>query len=310
MDLKVLRSVVEAIRLGSITKAASMLRVAQPALSRQIHLLEEELGVALLLRHRRGVRPTREGIDFVRSAETLLRMAQQLKDDMGSRAAEPVGRIRLGFSPAPGAFLIGSLVAKFVGQYPNVTFQLREALTADLLESLLNDRLDLAIMIFETKHQDLHRSPLFAEDIWLVGARDIWTFKSKVLRFRQLNGLPLIHNTFMGNVLESLAARHKLSLRTVIDGDPRTAAREACRAGAGFMLLPASSAVGEIASGGFMGAPLQGFEMRRGLFWRADRPLSRAAVEFSAQLQTAVARLKAAARPVIRDINPANYSLG
>ena len=103
MDLKVLKSVVEAIRLGSITKAAAKLRVAQPALSRQIHLLEEELGVALLLRHRRGVRPTREGIDFVTSAESLLRMAQQLRDDMGSRADEPVGRIRLGFSPSPEA---------------------------------------------------------------------------------------------------------------------------------------------------------------------------------------------------------------
>src|SRR5262245_30705744 len=81
MDLRALKYVAEAARLGSITKAAARLHVAQPALSRQIRLLEEELGVILLLRHRRGVRPTKEGLDFVRSAEVLLRMAQQIRDD-------------------------------------------------------------------------------------------------------------------------------------------------------------------------------------------------------------------------------------
>src|ERR1700735_2367385 len=95
MDLKALRYVVEAAGLKSISKAAAQLHVAQPALSRQIRLLEEELGVPLLLRHRRGVEPTKEGLDFVRSAEILLRMAQQIRDDMGSRGTEPVGRIRL-----------------------------------------------------------------------------------------------------------------------------------------------------------------------------------------------------------------------
>jgi hypothetical protein len=59
-----------------------------------------------------------------------------------------------------------------------------------------------------------------------------------------------------------------------------------------------------------MGATLQGFEMRRGLFWRADRPLSRAAAEFSARLQAEVARLMTGAHPVIREIDPAKYSLG
>src|SRR4051794_32994066 len=118
MDLKVLRAVVEATRLGSITQAASKLRVAQPALSRQIHLLEEELGVTLLLRNSNGVRATEEGAEFVKSAEVLLQLAQQLRDNMNSRAAEPVGCIRLGLPPGPGALLVGRLVAEFAALYP------------------------------------------------------------------------------------------------------------------------------------------------------------------------------------------------
>jgi LysR family nitrogen assimilation transcriptional regulator len=302
MDLRVLRYVAEAARLGSITKAAAQLNVAQPALSRQIQLLEDELGVALLLRHRRGVRPTKEGVDFVRAAEVLLHMAQQLRDDMGSRSAEPTGRIRLGFLPGPGTLLVGRLVAEFIGQYPKVTFLLREALTADLSESLLTDKLDLAIMIYDVKHQDLHRRPLFAEDVWLVGAPSIWHFGRKPLRPQQLEGLPLVHAAILGNTLERMATRHKLQFRTVIEGDTRTAAREAVRAGAGFMLLPASSVAEEISRGDVKGAPIEGFEVRRGLFWRTDRPLSRAVVEFIARLEGAVAKLKRAERSIIRDI--------
>lgn len=302
MDLKALKYVAEAARLGSITKAAAQLRVAQPALSRQIRLLEDELGVVLLVRHRHGVKPTQEGLSLVRSAEVLLRMAQQIRDDMGSRAAEPVGRIRFGFLPAPGDLFVGSLVAGFIRQYPKVTFELREALTAELMEALLTDRLDLAIMIHDVKHQDLHRKPLFAEDIWLAGAPSIWPFGTEPLRPQQLAGVPLVHAAIVGYALDKIASRHKLQFHSVIEGDTRTAARAAVRAGAGFMLMPASGVCDEIARGEFAGAPVQGLEVRRGLFWRADRPLSRAVVEFIDQVESVVDELKRTKRPMIRDI--------
>ena len=302
MDLRALRYVAEAARLGSITKAAAQLNVAQPALSRQIRILEEELGVVLLLRHRRGVKPTKEGFDLVRSAEVLLRMAQQIRDDMGARAAEPSGRIRLGFLPGPGGLLIGQLVADFVLLFPKVTFLLREAMTAELNEGLLTDKLDLAVMIYDVKHQNLHRKPLFAEDIWLAGAPSKWPFKSKLLLPRHLEGIPLIHAAIIGTALERMAARHKLQYRTVIEGDTRTAARAAVRAGVGFMLMPVSSIAAEIARGELVGAPVQGLEVRRGLFWRSDTPQSRAVVEFMTRLDSAIATLKAAKGALIRDI--------
>ena len=302
MDLKALRYLAEVARLGSITKAANQLNVAQPALSRQIRLLEEELGVVLLLRHRRGVKPTKEGFDFVRSAEALLRMAQQMRDDMGSRAAQPSGRIRLGFLPGPGSLLIGQLVADFILQFPKVTFSLREAMTAELNEGLLTDKLDIAVMIYDVRHQNLHRKPLFAEDIWLAGAPSHWPFKTKTLLPKHLEGLPLIHATIIGNALERLAAHHKVQFRTIIEGDTRTAARAAVHAGLGFMLMPASSIAGDIARGELTGAPVKGLEVRRGLFWRSDHPQSRAVVEFMTKLDGAIAALKAAKPPLIRDI--------
>ncbi len=101
MDLRSLKYVSTAIRLQSISKAAAELYIAQPALSRQIRLLEEELGVTLLLRHRRGVTPTSEGIKVMEAADVLQRLARhparrrvgvELLEEGGDRRVDGHGR--------------------------------------------------------------------------------------------------------------------------------------------------------------------------------------------------------------------------
>jgi LysR family nitrogen assimilation transcriptional regulator len=302
MDFRDLTYVTTAIRLESITKAAAELNVAQPALSRKIRMLEEELGVTLLVRHRRGVKATEEGLRFVNSAETLLQLMQQLREEARSYATEPSGQIRFGFLPAVGDLFAGQVIADFIRRYPQVTFLLREGLTADLSEALLAGRLDIAIMIYEEKHQDLHRQPLFSEDVWLAGAPSIWPFGKGPLRLEQLEGLPLVHAAIVGRTLEKLASVHRLKFRAVIEGGTRTAARAAVRAGAGFTLMPASWVVSEIEEGYLAGAPVDGLEVQRGLFWRADRPLSRAVVEFVNEIVTTVNALRTDKPELVREI--------
>lgn len=302
MDFRALTYVTTAIRLESITKAAAELNVAQPALSRKIRMLEEELGVALLVRHRRGVKATAEGLRFVDSAETLLRLAQQLREEARSYATEPAGQVRFGFLPAVGDLFAGQLVADFIKRYPQVTFLLREGLTADLSEALLAGQLDVAIMIYEEKHQDLHRQPLFAEDVWLAGAPSIWPFGHGSLRLDELEGLPLVHAAIVGRTLEKLASVHRLKFRAVIEGGTRTAARAAVRAGAGFTLMPASWVATEVADGHLAGARVDGLEVQRGLFWRADRPMSRAVVQFVSEIERTVDALKQDKADLVREI--------
>jgi DNA-binding transcriptional LysR family regulator len=80
MDLRSLKYVSAAVRFESITKAAEHLHVAQSAVSRAIKILEDELGVTLLVRHSHGVSATPEGVRFVESAEKLLGLAQILRN--------------------------------------------------------------------------------------------------------------------------------------------------------------------------------------------------------------------------------------
>lgn len=302
MDLRTLQYVATAARLESITKASEQLNVAQPALSRKIRLLEEELGVVLLVRHARGVTATVEGRRVVELAETMLHLAKQIQDEAVSWSSELVGQVRVGFLPATGDLFVGDLVADFLRRHPKVTFVLQEGLTPDLSEALLSGRLDLAIMIYETKHQDLHRVPLFAEDIWLAGAPSIWPFGKGRVRVEQLADLPLVHAALASSALERIAVSHKRNFRSVIEGGSRSAARAAVRAGAGFTLMPASWVAEDIADGRLVGAPIEGVEVHRGLFWRIGRPQSRAVVRFVAEIESTVGGLKVTHPAIARDI--------
>lgn len=302
MDLRSLKYVSTAIRLQSISKAAAELYIAQPALSRQIRLLEEELGVPLLVRHRRGVTPTSEGIKVMEAASQLQRLAHELREEVGSTAAEPRGKIRFGFPGGPGGLLLGQVIAEFIRKFPDVTFSLREGMTTDLSEALLADRLDIALMIYDSKIDGMQRKPLFAEDIWLLGETSIWPFQTSSLSIQQLEGLPLIHATGLGLLLDKLAGKHKLRFRSAIEGDTRTAALAVVEAGLGFILMPASAVPRYTDKGRVVGAPVRGLEIQRGLFWRSDRPLSRAAQMFVQQMEDTVDAHKRCHGNVIRDI--------
>jgi len=303
MDLRTLRYVTTAVRLESITKAAEQLHIAQSAVSRAIKLLEDELGVELLVRHTHGVRATAEGLKFVQSAETLLAAAKQLRDEMRSQSAAPTGPIRFGFPPSQGAHFIDVLVAGFVKRYPNVQFLLREGFSEALTQELLADRLDVAILLYETHHQDLQRRPLFAEETWLVGEPAGWPFGTKPLAPRQLEGLSLVHAQLIGEALRKLTAKHKVNWNIVAQGDVTRVAREVVRTGAAYWLVTYGVVAEEIEKGTLVGVPVKGLEFRRGLFWRADRPLSRAVSVFIEELEKAVSQLKVSQRRYIKAIS-------
>src|SRR4051812_20384084 len=302
MDLRTLRYVTTAVRLESITKAAEQLHIAQSAVSRAIKQLEDELGVELLVRHTHGVKATPEGLKFVQSAETLLAAAKQLRDEMRSQSAAPTGPIRFGFPPSQGAHFIDVLVAGFVKKYPAVQFLLREGFSEALTQDLLADRLDVAILLYETRHQDLQRRPLFAEETWLVGEPAHWRFGTKPLSPRQLEGLSLVHTQLIGEALRKLTAKHKVNWNIVAQGDVTRVAREVVRTGAAYWLVTYGLVAEEIEKGTLVGVPVKGLEFRRGLFWRADRPRSRAVSTFIEELEQAVEALKLSHPKFIKEI--------
>jgi LysR family transcriptional regulator, transcription activator of glutamate synthase operon len=145
MELRTLAYVEAVARLGSFTKAAQEVHVAQPAVSAQIAGLERELGVRLFTRARRGVSLTDAGARVVEHARRMLVQAERLRADVDDLRGLRTGRLRLGVTPLVGALDVPAAVAAFRREHPGVTLQIRSGLIGALLTKLVAGEFDAVI---------------------------------------------------------------------------------------------------------------------------------------------------------------------
>ena len=124
MELRQLRYFLTVTEAGSLSKAASVVGIAQPALSRQIRALEDEIGVQLFYRHGRGIRVTEEGAQFHAAIGPLLQELEQIKSDLGDAARIPAGTITFGMPPSMSAAIGAEIVSQFFALYPQVRLHL------------------------------------------------------------------------------------------------------------------------------------------------------------------------------------------
>ena len=305
MDIESLRCFVEVVRQQNVTRAAAHLNLAQPAVSRRIHLMEETLGTPLLMRHRRGVRPTEAGAIVFERAELILRLAEEAQAEVRSRAAEPTGQVRFGFPPSLGNVFVVNLVSNFLRQFPRVNFQLHEHFSPTVREALVSGRIDIGIMSCDAEHPDLHLIPLFQERLWVIGRSIDWPFgRVATLAPQRLAGTPLLVASFLRQSLDKLAGERQLSLNVRLEADALTSLRESVRMGTGYLIGPPSSVKRELENGEFAGAPIRGLRVTRGLFWRRDRPVTRALDELSNNIQRDVTALLKQSPKMFQPISP------
>ena len=130
MDIKQLRTFRSVAELGSLSKAADRLRTTQPGLSRQIKLLEQELGVQLFVRNGRGMLLTIAGRMLLDRTEGLVRQIEQVRDDIKSTGGNPAGRVVLGLVPTVSAVLAGRLAHRVLSQFPDISLGIVESTAA------------------------------------------------------------------------------------------------------------------------------------------------------------------------------------
>jgi len=168
MEFRELRYFAAIAELSSFSKAAVQLRIAQPALSRQVHKLESELGVELFLRHGRGVTLTPAGEMLLQKASVILRNMRQVRDDVVSCASAASGKLTLGVPPAAGRVLMPPLLARYCDTCPNVDIRVMEGFSGHLHEWLVSGRADIAILHNPRQTADLIQVPLLEEEMYLI----------------------------------------------------------------------------------------------------------------------------------------------
>lgn len=171
MDLKQLEYFVRVAELGSFTRASIALDIAQPALSRQVRLLEVELSLTLLTRNGRGALPTEAGKLLLAHGRGILHQMARAREELGRVRGSLAGRVAVGIPTSLARVLTVPLTRAFRAQMPDATISISEGLTAGIQDSLINGRLDIAILYNAQPSSDLEIEPFTEEDLVLVQAR-------------------------------------------------------------------------------------------------------------------------------------------
>lgn len=171
MDLKQLEYFVRVAEMGSFTRAAIALDVAQPALSRQVRLLEVELRQNLLTRNGRGAVPTEAGKLLLAHGRGILHQVERAKEELGRVRGSLAGRVAVGLPTSLARVLTVPLTRAFRQQMPDATISISEGLSVAMQESLVNGRLDIAVLYNVQSSPDIDIAPLLDEDLLLVQLR-------------------------------------------------------------------------------------------------------------------------------------------
>lgn len=286
MNLNQLRYFVAVARNKSLNDAANDLHISQPALTRQIKLLEQELGGDLLQRHARGVGITDLGQILLERAERQLRDFEQLRSDVVDASIAPTGRLRIGCPPSLNPYLLVRPLKIFMLKHPKVIVEVQESISDDLTRAILQDRLDIAIASSTGFEKGSHflTEPLFTEPVWLFGLRN----PRGGLKKKRLEEMPLIltrSNNAARAAVERDMKKLGRTLNVVAETDSPRLMIEMIKAGLGYTIAPYLTFMHQLRTRELSGRPLSSLAVERTLIRRNDRPASKAMRLFTALLR-------------------------
>lgn len=171
MDLRQLETFMRVAELGSFTQASHVMGIAQPALSRQVRLLEVELRQTLLDRNGRGVTTTPAGKLLLEHCRGILHQVARAREDLDRVQGAVAGRIALGMPPSASRMLAVHLTRQFREQLPKASLSIVEGLSLLMQEWLLTGRLDVALLYNPSPSDELALCRLTSERLYLVGRR-------------------------------------------------------------------------------------------------------------------------------------------
>lgn len=172
MNTKVLKTFLTICRVGSITKAAQLLYISQPALSRQIQDLEEELGCKLFDRSKRQLSLTESGFLLQQRAQEILNLDERTKKELRENSGFLSGELRIGCVESSAVRFLADKFQAFRAAYPQVQFELYSADGDDIRSALDHDRIDMGILLEPVEAAKYDAIDLPVADRWGIVVRD------------------------------------------------------------------------------------------------------------------------------------------
>jgi DNA-binding transcriptional LysR family regulator len=245
-----LEALVEAARLGNITRAAESLSLTQPALTARLTRLERELGTRLLIRDRRGARLTEAGRSFLPYAEQALSAIAEGQRALGKATRPSAGELALVATRLVSTYVLPPVVDRFHADFPEIHLMVRTVLSDDAVTLILNGEADFGLSRI-VHHPDIDCLTLYEEDFLLVVGSSHPLADAHTIKLADLEHEVLVLSPRSLSYQQLVRALRQAGagLPNTVDVDDSEVRKTMVAQGIGFSVLPRTSVGAELAQG-------------------------------------------------------------
>jgi LysR family transcriptional regulator, nitrogen assimilation regulatory protein len=308
IDFKKLRNFVKVVDAGSMSRASSLLRTAQPALSQQISVLEAHFRQKLLIRSNTGIAPTAAGRELYRHAQALLRQLEQAQQDVAKTGDALAGHVSIGLATYGASSTLSLPILKEIkASHPGLVVHINDNFGHVLSELIMNGRMDMAIIYGADPIKGVLLEPLFREELFLVSPPGIAPGDDSVLHVAALDGISLLlpgQSHFLRRVIDAGLMRAKVAPKIFAEIESVATLSAAVREGMGSTILPWSAAQVVVGASDCVVRPLSKptLEATISLCISDHLPLSEPAMAVRSVLMAVVGKLISGGQPGIGSI--------
>ena len=260
MDFKQLKAVIAVSETGSVTRAAQLLHLVQPAVTRQIKALEHELGVTLFERSPAGMHTTAAGEILVDRARRALTELDRVRTEIVPTPHDVRGIVTVGILDSMSDIICNALTSVLAQDYPGIRLRIVSAYSGHLQQWLDDGDLDLTLLYNLKKTSDLNVTPLAREQLWLIAPSG-----GAVLDPENAVDLTMVDNQpfVLPNpghglriLIDQAAVRAGITVTTAAETNSMRVQKQLVQGGHGWTILPGISVANEIAAGTLQGSPI------------------------------------------------------
>lgn len=277
LDSRQVRAFCALARTGSFTKAARELHLTQSGISHSMKALETDIGCRLLDRMGKKVVLTQAGEQLLHHSKKILQEMAAARETLGHLGKWGKGRLRIGASTTACQHIIPPVLREFKESFPEHAVMLEPGDTPELVDALLNQRIDLALTLKASNESQLEFHPLFTDELhFIVAALHSWAKSGHAERSEIPRQNYILYNkrSITFRLIEEYFRREQMVLNTVIELGSMEATKELVKLGIGVSIVAPWIAQKEIEEGSLVALPLGRRKLQRRwgiLHWRGKR---------------------------------------
>ena len=268
LDVKQLKALVTVVEVGSVTRAAELLRLVQPAVTRQIRTLEHELGVPLFERTRHGMRPTAAGVSLADRARRALTELDRARAELAPAPGVVTGIVSIGLLESTADLLTEPLVSAVLRDHPGIELRVLTAYSGHLQQWLDDGDLELSLLYNLASSPSLNVTPVVREQLWVLAPSSAGLCAGQPVPMTRVAAQPIVMPA-PGHALRTLidraAAQAGAEINIAVQTNSMTLQKQLVRGGHGWTILPAAGIGRDVAEGFLSAAPLTEPEVWRSI---------------------------------------------